>query len=98
MNFLTVEQVMQLHVLVVSETGGSTGLRDLGRLEAVIASQSQNVFGQETYDTAVEKSAALIRGIIGDHPFVDGNKRTAMLAGLTFLKINSFLISSFYYL
>lgn len=88
MNSLTIDQILQIHVLVVGETGGSTGIRDLGRLESVVATQKQNVFDEETYSGPLIKAAALIRGIIGDHPFVDGNKRTAMLAGLTFLKIN----------
>lgn len=92
MNLLTIEQILQIHVLVVEETGGSTGIRDLGRLDAAVASQSQNVFGKETYSGPVQKAAALIRGIICDHPFVDGNKRTAMLAGLTSLRINSILL------
>lgn len=88
MKLLTLEQLLQLHALVVRETGGSEGLRDLGRLESAIATQTQNVFGEELYTTRIEKAAALIRNIIADHPFTDGNKRTAMLAGLTFLKIN----------
>lgn len=88
MTFLTLEQLLELHVLVIAETGGSDGLRDLGRLESAIASQTQSVFGEELYKSVYEKAAALIRGIIGDHPFVDGNKRTAMLAGLTFLSAN----------
>ncbi len=89
MTLLSLEQLLELHALVISQTGGSDGLRDLGRLESVLASQSQNVFGEELYPSLHEKSAALIRGIIADHPFVDGNKRTGMLAGLTFLGVNS---------
>lgn len=90
MKLLTLEQLLQLHALVVQETGGSDGLRDLGRLEAAVATQTQNVFGEELYDDVAQKAAALIRGIIADHPFVDGNKRTAMLAGLTLLGINGY--------
>lgn len=88
MKTLTLEQLLQLHTLVVQETGGSAGVRDLGRLESVVASQTQFVFGEELYAGLFEKAAAIIRGIIADHPFVDGNKRTAMLSGITFLKIN----------
>lgn len=88
MKTLTLEQLLELHALVIESTGGSVGLRDLGRLESVIASQTQYVFGAELYPSLEAKAAALIRGIIADHPFVDGNKRTAMLAGLTLLKIN----------
>jgi len=81
---LTLEQILELHTLVIGETGGSIGLRDLGRLEASIATQSQNVFGQELYPNIEDKAAAIIRSIIADHPFVDGNERTAIIAGLTF--------------
>ena len=86
---LTLDQLLEIHALVVEATGGSTGLRDLGRLEAAIATQTQNVFGEELYPKTVDKAAAMIRGIIADHPFVDGNKRTAMLTGLTLLELNN---------
>lgn len=88
MIILTLEQVLELHALVISEADGSQGLRDLGRLEAALATQTQSVFGTELYESPYEKAAALVRGIIADHAFVDGNKRTGMLAGLTFLRIN----------
>jgi death-on-curing protein len=90
MIILTLEQLLELHTIIIAQTGGSDGLRDLGRLESAIAAQTQNVFGEELYPSLHEKSAALIRGIIADHPFVDGNKRTAMLAGLTFQRVNEF--------
>lgn len=85
---LTLDQLLELHALAISETDSSDGLRDLGRLEAAIATQTQAVFGEELYPSLFYKAAALIRGIVADHPFVDGNKRTAMLAGLTFLRLN----------
>lgn len=88
MKCLTLAQLLELHVIVTQETGGSAGLRDLGRLEAAIATQSQAVFGEELYPEIFDKAAAIIKGIIADHPFVDGNKRTALLAGLTLFAIN----------
>jgi len=88
MKLLTLEQLLQIHALVVNTTGGSMGLRDLGRLDSAIATQTQNVFGEELYSSIIDKAAAVIRSIIADHPFADGNKRTAMLAGLTLLEIN----------
>lgn len=87
---LTLEQLLEIHALVIDLSGGGLGLRDLGRLESAIGAQTQNVFGEELYPSIHDKAAALIRAIIADHPFVDGNKRTAMLTGLTFLKLNSF--------
>lgn len=90
----SLEHLLEIHVIVIKETGGANGLRDLGRLEAIIASQTQNVFGQELYESITEKAAAMIRGIVADHPFIDGNKRTAMLVGLTFLKLNNLTVSA----
>ena len=88
MNFLDLEQLLEFHALLIKSTAGSSGLRDLGRLEAAVGTQSQTVFGEELYPAVINKSAAIMRGVIADHPFVDGNKRTAMLSGLTLLKIN----------
>jgi death-on-curing protein len=89
MNVLSLEQLLLLHALLIQSTGGSDGLRDLGRLEAAIATQTQNVFGEDLYPAIADKAAALIRGIIADHAFVDGNKRTGMLSGLTLLEANA---------
>lgn len=88
MKILSLEQLLEIHGIVMYGTGGPGGLRDLGRLEAALATQTQNVFGEELYSGIIEKAAALIRSIMADHPFVDGNKRTAMLSGLTLLEIN----------
>ena len=87
---LTLEQILQLHALVLVKDGGADGVRDVGRLEAAVSTQHQVAFGEELYATVFAKAAALIRGIIGDHPFTDGNKRTAMLAGLTLLEVNGY--------
>lgn len=88
MRYLDLEHVLMLHEFVLSQTGGGDGLRDIGRLEAALATQTQLVFGSELYPTVHTKAAALVRGIIADHAFVDGNKRTAMMVGLVFLEIN----------
>lgn len=90
MNFINLEQLLQLHVMVIAQSGGSDGLRDLGRLESAVAAQSQEVFGEELYRGIFEKAAAVCRGIIADHPFVDGNKRTGMLAAVTLLEVNGY--------
>lgn len=88
MHHLTLEEILQLHAMLIQKYGGSHGVRDIGRLEAVVATQSQSVFGTELYQTVFEKAAAMARGVIADHPFYDGNKRTGMLAGLTFIELN----------
>ncbi len=90
MSILTLEQLLKLHILVIERYGGSAGVRDLGRLESAVAAQTQEVFGQELYKTVEQKAAVMMRNIIGDHPFVDGNKRTATLAALTLLESNGY--------
>lgn len=93
MIFITLEQLLQLHVLVLAKDGGVSGVRDAGRLEAAVATQEQQVFGSDIYAGAFQKVAALMRNIIADHAFIDGNKRTAMLAGLTLLELNGYVVN-----
>lgn len=88
MKLITLEQLLMLHAAALELFGGGEGVRDMGRLDAAIATQTQEVFGEELYPTIFLKAAALIRGIIGDHPFADGNKRTALLVGITFIEVN----------
>ena len=88
MQHLEFEQLLDLHAIAIARYGGSEGVKDAGRLEAVIATQSQQVFGIELYPGVHEKAAAMMRGIVADHPFYDGNKRTGLLVALTFMEIN----------
>ena len=60
MNILTLEQLLEIHALVIEAAGGSLGLRDLGRLEAVIASQTQNGIAFSAYEKELEDFAVQI--------------------------------------
>lgn len=90
MQYLKLEHFLQLHALLIQRYGGTEGVRDIGRLEAAVAAQSQVVFGDELYKGVFEKAAAVVRGVIADHPFYDGNKRTGMLAGLSLIELNGY--------
>ena len=94
MRYLDIDDLLLLYTKVINHSGGSLGVRDVGRLEAAIASQHQEVFGSQVYKTVFDKCAALCRGIIADHPFVDGNKRTAILTTLTFLLLNNITLNT----
>ncbi len=94
MNQLSIDDILEIHRQVVSEFGGTQGVRDIGRVESVVASQSQEVFGAEVYSTIYEKAAAIMRGIIQDHPFIDGNKRTAVVATLSLLVWNGCMFTA----
>lgn len=93
MKYLTLEHVLMLHAYVMSATGGSDGIRDIGRVEAAIATQHQVVFGAELYDSIYAKSGAIMRGVIADHPFIDGNKRTATMTAGVLLELNGLRLS-----
>jgi len=88
MHYLAVDDLELIHIQIIDASGGSQGTRDRARLEAATASQYQEVFGSVLYETVFDKAAALCRGIIADHPFVDGNKRTGIMAALIFLERN----------
>ena len=85
MEAFTLEELLFLHFKIIKDFGGSHGLRDEGRLASAIAAPWQAAFGGELYPTIFEKAAAHIRALIGDHAFVDGNKRTAITLGVLLL-------------
>ena len=84
----TFEEVMRLHNSLLADTGGTRGLRDRGALESAIAQPQATFGGEDLYPTLHEKAAALAFGIVQNHPFVDGNKRTGHAAMEVFLLRN----------
>jgi death-on-curing protein len=87
---LTVEHVLVLHEYAIQRYGGSRGILDRGRLESALNTPKQTMFGEELYPDVFAKTAILVYLLVKDHPFIDGNKRTALYAMLRFLEINSF--------
>jgi death-on-curing protein len=85
MRYFDSEALLLLHFKIIEEYGGSHGLRDDGRLASALVAPRQEVFGQELYPSVYEKAATYVRSIIGDHPFVDGDKRTAVTVAVIFL-------------
>jgi len=87
--YLSLEEILRLHFQVIEDFGGSHGVRDENRIKSVIEAPRQTVFGQEQYPGLLEKAAVYVRNIIGDHPFTDGNKRTAVtICGLFLMRNN----------
>ncbi len=87
---LTVDEIQDLHAIIIERTGGSGGLRDMGLLESAVLSCLQTFNEEELYPTVIEKAAHLAFGLCKNHPFVDGNKRIAILSMLTTLTVNGF--------
>ncbi|MBZ0296205.1 MAG: type II toxin-antitoxin system death-on-curing family toxin [Anaerolineae bacterium] len=69
---------------------GKRKVRDIGLLDAAVGRPQQTVFGEDAYPTLIEKAAALLHAITRNHPFADGNKRTATVALLMMLKVNGY--------
>ena len=82
-DYLTLSDVLAIHEDQIERYGGAHGLRDVGQLESA-------VFRLQTgyYEDLVAEAAALWESLSQNHPFVDGNKRTAFAAMYTFLAIN----------
>jgi len=86
--YISLEEILRIHFQVIEDYGGSHGVRDEGRLISVVNSPKQEVFGEEQYSSLFDKAAVYLRNIIGDHPFSDGNKRTAITICGIFLSRN----------
>lgn len=86
--WLSLDAVTAVHVQLLAAFGGSAGVRDHGLLESALA-RPRHIF---TYEKAAicDLAAAYAYGIARNHPFVDGNKRTAFMAAYIFLERNGF--------
>jgi death on curing protein len=86
--FLTLEEILAIHHDRIRKYGGSFGLRDLGLLESAIGSVAATFGGRFLHETVIEMGAAYLHSICRNHPFVDGNKPTALVSALAFLRLN----------
>lgn len=94
MQYLTAADLLKIHSIIIDESGGSHGTRDMHALHTLEELPQQRTFGVELYPDVHIKAALYVRNIIFAHPFVDGNKRTAMTAADVFLQLNSFAINA----
>lgn len=74
--------------MVIEESGRSHGLRRLEAVEAAVNRPKASFDGKNLYPGVFKKAASLLHSLILNHPFVDGNKRTAMLAAMMLLELN----------
>jgi death on curing protein len=90
--WLNTELVSAMHLRQLSEHGGGAGLRDVGLLESAV----QRPINKSQYETPdlSELAASYAFGIARNHPFIDGNKRTALVASFTFLYLNGYRVNT----
>ncbi len=93
-HFLNVAQVLLIHDQMVRKFGGSFGVRDLGLIESAVARPQATFSSEYLYKTIFDKAAALLQSLLKNHPFIDGNKRTALTSAGVFLRLNGFKLQN----
>ena len=90
--FLTLAEVIEIHADQIHRYGGQAGLRDLALLESALAQPEASFAGEWLHGDHYAMAAAHAYHLCLNHPFVDGNKRTALAAALVFLELNGITI------
>ena len=85
---LTVAIVREIHAEAIAKFGGADGVRDMALLESAVAAPQASYSGQSVYANMAEIAAAYLFYLCRNHPFIDGNKRTALGACIVFLRLN----------
>lgn len=88
MRYLGLSEVLRLHADLVATSGGATGVRDLGRVQAALAQPMATFGGEDLYPAIADKAAALGFALVQGHAFIDGNKRIGHAAMEVFLMLN----------
>jgi death on curing protein len=89
--YLTISELLYINGKILNNhkiLAGKQDIRDMALLEAAAARPAQSVFGEDAYPTLNEKATALFHSIARNHPFTDGNKRTAAVAMMFMLAVN----------
>lgn len=88
MRYLTLDEILRINEVLV----GPDLLRDFGLLESAVLRPQQTVFGEDAYPDLHLKAAALFHSLARNHPFLDGNKRTALVATVVFYGLNEWRV------
>lgn len=88
--YLSAAQVLAIHDQMIRRFGGSVGIRDLKLIESAVARPQVTFDGLDLYKTIFDKAAALLHSLLKNHPFIDGNKRTALSSAGIFLSLNGY--------
>lgn len=97
--YLTVDELVHINERLIQGRGihtiveGKRAVRDMDLLEAAVGRPQQSAFGEDAYPTVVQKATALLHSIARNHPFADGNKRTATVGAIFMLQVNGYLIN-----
>jgi len=84
----SLEEIYQIHRAVLRQDGGSAGVRSLELLESALAAPRASFGGESIMKDHIEVAAAYLYYLCRNHPFIDGNKRVAMVTCITYLRLN----------
>ena len=87
---ILLSDAIEFHSDLTKEYRNLEGIRDIKLLESAISNPFQSMFGEDLYQNIEDKAARLSFGVINNHPFVDGNKRTGLHCMLVFLLLNEY--------
>lgn len=91
--FIPLSVVLAIHDDQIASFGGTPGLRDEGLLQSALAQPQASFDGQLLHPTIAEQAAAYLYHLAMNHPFLDGNKRTAFAVMDTFLRLNGYSLN-----
>jgi death on curing protein len=94
MRYLSLPEVLEVHRRVLRQSGGATGIRDLGAVESALAQPRMTFDDEELYPTIEAKATAVCFSLVMNHPFVDGNKRVGHAVMETFLVLNGYELNA----
>ena len=91
--FLTLAEVIEIHKNQITEYGGTLGVRDFGLLQSALAQPEASFSGKWLHEGFFSMASAYAFHFCQNHPFLDGNKRTALTSALVFLEMNGVSIN-----
>lgn len=95
MRYLTVKDIVKINAKLITKVsaGELIGIKDAAALDMAVNQPQQEVFGEALYPTIYDKASILAINLAKQHPFQNGNKRTALVSMITFLMMNGYTIS-----
>lgn len=94
MRKITSEDIVEIHRVIEQKSAVEPGIRDIALIDSALSASFQSAFGQDAFPNDLDKIARLGLGIIKNHPFIDGNKRTALGVILSALQVNGYPLPS----
>ena|SRR3990167_3104529 len=89
-----IAEVVEIHKAIIKRAGTKAGIRDFSLLHSAVERPKATFQGQDLYPTIFFKAAALLQSLCMNHPFTDGNKRTAWMTTKRFLHVNKYHLKS----